>query len=43
MAVDIGPRIGIEGEAEYRRQLNQIISQTKTLHAEMRSMEICMG
>lgn len=39
MAVDIGPRIGIEGEAEYRRQLNQIISQTKTLHAEMRSME----
>lgn len=39
MAVDIGPRIGIEGEAEYRRQLNQIITQTKTLHAEMRSME----
>lgn len=39
MAVDIGPRIGIEGEAEYRKQLNNIITQTKTLHAEMRSME----
>ncbi len=39
MAVDIGPRIGIEGEKEYRKQLNNIITQTKTLHAEMRSME----
>ena len=39
MAVNIGPRIGIEGEAEYRKQLNNIIQQTKTLHSEMRSME----
>lgn len=39
MAVDIGPRIGIEGEAEYRRQLDRIITQSKTLHAEMRQME----
>lgn len=36
MAVDIGPRIGIEGEAEYRRQINQIITQSKTLSSEMR-------
>lgn len=39
MPVNIGPKIGIEGEAEYRRQLNNIITQTKTLHAEMRSLE----
>lgn len=39
MAVNIGPKIGIEGEAEYRKQLNNIITQTKTLHAEMRSLE----
>ena len=36
MAIDIGPRIGIEGEAEYRRQINQIITQSKTLSSEMR-------
>lgn len=39
MAYDIGPRIGIEGEAEYRAQMNNIITQTKTLHAEMKSMK----
>lgn len=36
MAIDIGPKIGIEGEAEYRRQINQIITQSKTLSSEMR-------
>jgi hypothetical protein len=35
MAYDIGPKIGIEGEAEYRRQLNQIIQTQKTLATEM--------
>lgn len=35
MAYDIGPKIGIEGEAEYRRQLNQIIQTQKTLASEM--------
>lgn len=35
MAVNIGPRIGIDGEAEYRKQLNNIIQQQKTLKAEM--------
>ena len=39
MAYDIGPRIGIEGEAEYRAQMNNIITQTKTLHAEMKTMK----
>lgn len=39
MAVDIGPRIGIEGEAEYRKQINQIITQSKTLSSEMRLVE----
>lgn len=39
MAVNIGPKIGIEGEAEYRKALRDIITQTKTLHAEMRSLE----
>ena len=39
MAVNIGPRIGIDGEAEYRKQLNNIIQQQKTLSAEMRATE----
>lgn len=34
MAVNIGPRIGIDGEAEYRKQMNDIIQQTKTLKSE---------
>ena len=34
MAVNIGPRIGIDGEAEYRNQINNIIQQTKTLKSE---------
>ena len=36
MAVQIGPKIGIEGEKEYRAQLQQIIQQTKTLDSEMK-------
>ena len=39
MPVQIGPRIGISGEAEYRRQINNIISQTKKLNAETKQME----
>ena len=38
MPVNIGPRIGIEGEAEYRRTINQIIQQQKTLKSEMQAM-----
>ena len=36
MAVNIGPKIGIDGEAEYRKQLNNIIEQQKTLRSEMK-------
>lgn len=35
MAYDIGPRIGIEGEKEYREAINQIILKQKTLGTEM--------
>ena len=35
MAVQIGPKIGIEGEKEYRQQIQQIIQQTKTLDSAM--------
>lgn len=38
MAVDIGPRIGVDGEAEYRKQINNIIQQAKTLSAEMKAV-----
>ena len=38
MPVNIGPRIGIDGEAEYRKQLNNIIQQAKTLDSEMRAV-----
>lgn len=39
MAINIGPRIGIDGEAEYRKQLKEIISETKTLESEMKKLE----
>lgn len=35
MATQIGPKIGIEGEKEYRNQLKQIINETKNLDAAM--------
>ena len=35
MSVDIGPRIGIDGEAEFRKNLNNINQQLKTLGPEM--------
>lgn len=35
MATNIGPKIGIDGEAQYRKQINQIIQQAKTLASEM--------
>lgn len=39
MAINIGPRIGVEGEAEYRRQINNIIAQTKTLNSDLKAVE----
>lgn len=36
MPVDIGPKIGIDGEAQYTRSLKNIIQQSKELQSEMR-------
>ena len=38
MAKDIGPKIGIDGEAQYRKEIQGIIQQAKTLDAEMRAV-----
>lgn len=38
MSVNIGPKIGVDGEAEYRRQINNIIQQAKTLNSEMKAV-----
>jgi len=38
MAKDIGPRIGIEGESQYRKEIENIIQQAKTLDSEMRAV-----
>lgn len=39
MAVNIGPKIGIEGEKEYRKQVNDLITQQKTFSAQMKELE----
>ena len=36
LAYDIGPKIGIDGEAEYRRELKNINTSLKTLASEMK-------
>lgn len=38
MAYDIGPKIGIEGEAEYRKQINDINMTMRTLGTEMKAV-----
>ena len=38
MAYDIGPKIGIEGDAQFKSSLRAITSQTKALAAEMKSV-----
>lgn len=38
MAVDIGPKIGIDGEAEFRRQIQNINQQLKTLGSESKAV-----
>lgn len=38
MGVDIGPKIGIDGEAEFRKALQEIATQAKTLGAEMKAV-----
>lgn len=37
MATDIGPRIGIDGEAEFRKALSNINQQVKTFGAELKA------
>jgi hypothetical protein len=39
MAVDIGPKIKLEGESGFRKQLNQVNTQVKTLGTEMKAVE----
>lgn len=39
MAVNIGPKIGIDGEAEYRKQIQGIIQETKTLDSQMKNLK----
>lgn len=36
MAVDIGPKIGIDGESEFRKQLQNVNQSLKTLGSEMK-------
>ena len=38
MAYDIGPKIGIEGETEYRKQINDINMTMRTLGTEMKAV-----
>lgn len=38
MAVNIGPKIGIDGEAQFRKELNNIIQQSKTLASEIKAV-----
>ena len=38
MAVDIGPRIGIDGEKEFRQQLQNLNQQMRTLGSEMKAV-----
>ena len=38
MAIDIGPKIGVDGESDFRKQINNIIQQARTLDAEYKSV-----
>lgn len=43
MAVDIGPKIGIDGEAEFRREINNITQQIKTFGSELNAVTAEFG
>ena len=43
MAVDIGPKIGIDGEKEFRQNLNNINQQLRTLGSEMKAVTSAFG
>jgi len=38
MATNIGPKIGIDGESQFRKQINEINTSLKTLGTEMKSV-----
>jgi len=38
MAYDIGPKIGIEGEAEFRKAIRDINTTMRTLGTEMQAV-----
>lgn len=38
MAINIGPKIGIDGEKEFRDEINNIVQQCKTLDSEMKNL-----
>lgn len=38
MAVDIGPKIGIDGEKEFREQLNSINQDLRTMNSQMKAV-----
>lgn len=38
MAVNIGPVIGVDGEKDFRKQINQCVQVTKTLDSEMKAL-----
>ena len=39
MATDIGVKIGVQGDQQYKQSLKDIIQETKTLNAEMKATE----
>ena len=39
MSVDVGVRIGVQGDEQYKQSLKDIIQETKTLNAEMKKTE----
>ena len=43
LAIDIGPKIGIDGEAEFRKSLQNINQQLKTLGSEMNLVTTAFG
>lgn len=38
MAVNIGPQIGIDGEAQFRKEISNLIQQQKTLASELKAV-----
>ena len=42
-ATQIGPKIGVDGEAEYRAQMDRLITKTKALKAEEEALKTAVG